>query len=135
MRGRSDCRHTHETQAEDARIPLPSQSQRQHRLVIDRQSPSTCASRDSVNKRKGCPNPSATESVCPLSCVSPHSLIHPPGPVPLSVVKKKGKDAKTAKIEQIRNCVEQHKNIFIFKYDHLKTEKLQQIRRDWSGSR
>lgn len=55
--------------------------------------------------------------------------------VPLSVVKKKGKDLKAGQIDQIRKYVEEYKNIFIFSYDHLKTQKLQSIRTDWTGSR
>lgn len=85
--------------------------------------------------RATCPNRSATASVCPLSTHHPFSSHTCPFQVPLSVVKKKGKDAKAAKIEHIRNCIQQHKNVFIFKYDHMKTEMLQQIRRDWAGSR
>ena len=55
--------------------------------------------------------------------------------VPLSVVKKKGKGAKTEKIDLIRSCIETYKNVYIFSHQHLKTDKLQSIRRDWSGSR
>lgn len=52
----------------------------------------------------------------------------------LTVTKKKGKELKSKLIENIRENVDEYQSVFVLSYDHLKTDKMQEIREHWKGN-
>lgn len=51
----------------------------------------------------------------------------------LTVTKKKGKELKSKLIENIRENVDEYQSVFVLSYDHLRTDKMQEIRQHWKG--
>lgn len=55
--------------------------------------------------------------------------------VSLTKTDKKGLALKQKIVEDVRNCVEKFKSIYIFTFKNLRTEKMQDVRREWKPSR
>ena len=55
--------------------------------------------------------------------------------VSLTKVSAKGKEGKSQLIEEIRQCVEEYKNIFVFEPHNMRSNFLKDIRTQWTSSR
>lgn len=55
--------------------------------------------------------------------------------ISLTKTDKKGLALKQKIVEDVRNCVEKFKSIYIFTFKNLRTEKMQDVRREWKPSR
>jgi len=49
------------------------------------------------------------------------------------VKKKSGRESKNKLVEEIRKCTELYENAFIFSIDNMRSNKLQNIRHEWSS--
>lgn len=38
-------------------------------------------------------------------------------------------------VEDVRNCVEKYSSIYVFSYKNMRTEKMQDLRREWKPSK
>lgn len=48
---------------------------------------------------------------------------------------KKGLALKQKIVEDVRNCVEKYKSVYMFTYKNMRNEKMQEIREHWKPSR
>lgn len=55
--------------------------------------------------------------------------------VSLTKTDKKGLALKQKIVEDVRNCVEKYKSIYVFTYKNMRNEKMQDIRQEWKPSR
>ncbi|XP_045608312.2 mRNA turnover protein 4 homolog [Procambarus clarkii] len=55
--------------------------------------------------------------------------------ISLTRTKKKGLESKQNLVEEIRKCIDSYARIFVFSAQHIKTDKLKDIRLEWGHSR
>ncbi|KAI4470030.1 mrna turnover protein 4 mrto4 [Holotrichia oblita] len=55
--------------------------------------------------------------------------------ISLTKTDKKGLAFKQKIVEDVRNCVEKYKSIYVFTYKNMRNEKMQDIRQEWKPSR
>ncbi|GAA5824250.1 hypothetical protein JCM10212_003990 [Sporobolomyces blumeae] len=55
--------------------------------------------------------------------------------VPLTEVKKKGKEVKGQLIESVREAADQFSYLWVFDVEHMRTNLLQEVRAAWKGSK
>lgn len=55
--------------------------------------------------------------------------------VSLTQTRKKGLEFKQNLVEEIRKCVDRYARVFVFSSQHIKTEKLKEMRVEWAHSR
>ncbi|GJQ77164.1 hypothetical protein Trydic_g14840 [Trypoxylus dichotomus] len=55
--------------------------------------------------------------------------------ISLTKTDKKGLALKQKIVEDVRNCVEKYKSIYVFTYRNMRNEKMQDIRQEWKPSR
>lgn len=52
----------------------------------------------------------------------------------LTVTKKKGRELKTKLIDSVRENVDNYDNVFVLSYEHMRTDKMQEIREHWKDT-
>ncbi|KAK8390349.1 hypothetical protein O3P69_010198 [Scylla paramamosain] len=55
--------------------------------------------------------------------------------ISLTQTRKKGLDFKQNLVEEIRKCIDLYARVFVFSSQHIKTNKLKEIRNEWNHSR
>ncbi|CAH1119890.1 unnamed protein product [Phaedon cochleariae] len=55
--------------------------------------------------------------------------------ISLTKTDKKGLALKQKIVEDVRNCVEKYKSIYVFTYRNMRNEKMKEVREEWKPSR
>nr|XP_023013798.1 mRNA turnover protein 4 homolog [Leptinotarsa decemlineata] len=55
--------------------------------------------------------------------------------ISLTKTDKKGLALKQKIVEDVRNCVEKYKSIYLFTYRNMRNEKMKEVREEWKPSR
>jgi ribosomal protein L10 len=56
-------------------------------------------------------------------------------PDSLSQTRKKGREAKSRLLQEIRDCVDKYSHVFVYSVENMRNSKLKEVRTQWRSSR